>query len=344
MNFSLVCKSWRGLISQVYQINGARKQLYCPSSFSCSGRNKVRLLYSVKPPRSIEYAALNKVGHSVHGNELNFPELQKVKIVGSCDGIICLEEGINVYLWNPTTTEIRTLMKPKGFQSMLMFYGFGLDPTLDDYKVILGNSVEEGGMKTLKVAVFKLREGIWSSKHGLDYMQVSGQGHYLDGALHWTEMRRVWPHPPVPGTRIVSLCLTDEVFKESLQVADLTGGQIYISERIARAENGLVLYMYGLNSIKIWLSKTYKVKTSWMNVIHLDLKFGGPGALRTTNIEPIFYSEDGKLFVSLDGKELVVYDREKKGFRTAFVCSGLAHEPVLYIDSLISPFKGLGIC
>ncbi|KAI9126996.1 hypothetical protein K1719_001555 [Acacia pycnantha] len=85
-----------------------------------------------------------------------------VKIIGSRNGLVCLEirENIlasspsSVFLWNPATTDAREVPRSRITDSCV--FGFGFSPSLNDYKIV---AIARG--MDLRVEVYSLSRDSW---------------------------------------------------------------------------------------------------------------------------------------------------------------------------------------
>ncbi|OMO83226.1 hypothetical protein COLO4_22628 [Corchorus olitorius] len=89
--------------------------------------------------------SIEKVENVLIEENIQFPSLSNSGdlpvVAGSCNGILCLLNAINVALWNASTREFKsippsTAKRPTNVQSpMSHCVGFGFDSITDDYKV-----------------------------------------------------------------------------------------------------------------------------------------------------------------------------------------------------------------
>ncbi|KAK9911035.1 hypothetical protein M0R45_034961 [Rubus argutus] len=345
VRFRCVCKSWRALISDSHLV---MKHLSCSVSGVKSSGCCSRLIFSTVPLQSLDYAALNDAVGPVARSELCLPgPLGCMRIVGSCNGLVCLEGNRGcVVLWNPSTRETRVLPVLNILHLGIMFYGFGYDSTIDDYKVILG--LKSVAASTTTVAIFTLKTGLWRAVHAGGYVKLNGQGCLINGALHWVEMK--WAETvvihPVLSSRIMSFGLAEETFQELMPLSYLTKDQIYTSARIGNTGNCLFVYLYSDNAITIWVMKEYRVMDSWTKVIHVpevSLSRFPPRLGPLAFLNPICILENSEVLMNFNGLDLVLYNPNERAFRNALETPAyLAHEPAMYVESLVSPITGKG--
>ncbi|KAF7150718.1 hypothetical protein RHSIM_Rhsim02G0055500 [Rhododendron simsii] len=108
-----------------------------------------------------------------------------VRIVGSCDGLVCVATDSQIFIWNPSTRKSKRLTDMP--HPTFISYGFGYDESTDDYKVAgffgkFGTSGFE-----VEVKVYALRTPSWRRiEVSAHRVPSDGLGTYLNGALHWT--------------------------------------------------------------------------------------------------------------------------------------------------------------
>ncbi|KAJ4824994.1 hypothetical protein Tsubulata_035244 [Turnera subulata] len=156
---------------------------------------------------------------------LSFPTVKYVRLLGSCNGLVCLAVRHNqsavdqIVVWNPFTGIYRKLQdiciknRKRKLQDIddrrICAYGFGYDSAADDYKVFIATKPAPEGVK---VEVFSLRIGFWkeveTADPGKDVEHIP-EGHevglFVKGALHW--------HVLIGGkTKIIAFDLAKEKF------------------------------------------------------------------------------------------------------------------------------------
>ncbi|XP_026453048.1 F-box protein At3g07870-like [Papaver somniferum] len=201
----LVCKPWRNLV--------------CHSSFSQqhldhllhndSGKS-INVIFNADKPRinssECYWFSYNEENLSPSIRRIDLtPELRSYSIVGSCNGLICLNHESLIVICNPITKEYVTLPKLEkenvtGWKQCLLT-GFGYHPVTNEYKVIsinLPNSAEVevytlGSDGWRNVGKFKGRPGSFLDRLGV----------FANGALHWVDAGK---------QAIVTFNLADEKF------------------------------------------------------------------------------------------------------------------------------------
>ncbi|VVB11778.1 unnamed protein product [Arabis nemorensis] len=82
-----------------------------------------------------------------------------LRVAGSCNGLVCVYDMVDVYLINPTTRMIRTLTPPQGNK---LSVGFGRDVVTGTYKVATVYGFDDDRVETL---VFELATNEWRWRH-----------------------------------------------------------------------------------------------------------------------------------------------------------------------------------
>ncbi|PRQ57332.1 putative F-box domain-containing protein [Rosa chinensis] len=358
MRFRCVCKSWRALISQSYFVT--KHFNYASKRFT---ENTSRLLISTSPLKSLDCEAsmlsldcealkdLNDDGDAhLAIRKLEFPVMfpnsSRRNIVGSCNGLICVEIDLkDMVLWNPCTGQSNLLPKRPGQVSSQLcgvgydlttkFSGFGYDSTNDDYKVVRGYNYRVTGSEETVVQVFSLKSGSWRTHEGLSYFGLVGPGCLLNGALHWPET--IFDHFDPTDSRIISFDLAQEKFREMLPLPSQAGFECYFV-----CGDCLGVYEYSdpnneFVRFRIWMMKEYGVKESWtevasLDILHKDAEF--------SLLMPLCILENGEGLIAnrYDFQSLVLYSFKEQTFRNVFKTHNKWNfDAVIYRETLVSP-------
>ncbi|KAK4256275.1 hypothetical protein QN277_009160 [Acacia crassicarpa] len=120
-------------------------------------------------------------------------------IVGSCNGLLCLEiHDFNqsphpLSLWNPATTAVRHV--PRTITDFCDFYncvtGFGFSPIVNDYKIVRTYAVFYDVVT--KVEVFSLNRGTWKAIDigNLKGVRLNSETVTANGAIFWSGVKLV---------------------------------------------------------------------------------------------------------------------------------------------------------
>ncbi|PRQ57348.1 putative F-box domain-containing protein [Rosa chinensis] len=290
MRFRCVCKPWRALISQSHFVT--KHFNYASKGFT---ENTSSLLISMNPyiyceaskDLSLDCEALKELKDDGDAHlairklefPVMFPDSSIRKIVGSCNGLICVEiDQKDMVLWNPCTGQSNLLPKPTGHVTLklcgvgydltMKFCGFGYDLTNDDYKVVTGYSHRVRGSEETVVQVFSFKSGSWRTHKGLSYFCLEGPGCLSNGALHWA--LTIFNDFRQTDSRTISFDLAEEKFQEMIPLPSQAGFRCHFIPGECRR-----VYTYGflhneIIRLKIWMMKEYGVQDSWTEVASLD--------------------------------------------------------------------------
>ncbi|CAL9013462.1 unnamed protein product [Prunus brigantina] len=341
LRLQCVCKSWRALISDSHFV---MKHLIHAEA-TCSINNSLTLFLSSTRLYSIVSIGLDKDHVHVANRELDLPvkipDILITRIVGSCNGLICLQVNCtNIVIWNPCTGHSKLLPKPYYLLSGFLFFGFGYDSTTDDYKVIRGSRTALS--KETLVEVFSLRTNSWWRRSNKDhgYVCLNGKGCFFNGALYWVELQ--WAGGPRPiGSRILSFDLAEEKFQETVSLPYLGKEENYVFAGIGVSRNSLFVYSDPMGSdLRIWVMKEYRVRESWAEPIEIYLGQILQDEVDESFLRPLCILESGEVLLDYNRNILVLYNPKGKTFRS--IAIGTQSDVAMYMETLISPATGRG--
>ncbi|KAJ0691891.1 putative F-box domain-containing protein [Helianthus annuus] len=216
---------------------------------------------------------------------------KKCKIVGSCNGILCVceygtgEHGARLYLWNPSIR--RKVTVP--FISWVD--GFGFDPIIDDYKILriskAGSSVYTVKTRTCRVIASPI--SLFSSWKSYQCI--------FNGALHWTVKRYLTRD--IRHYYIMTFDLSSEVFS-TIELPEPS----WKTRLVTVIKGSLAVISTKPDYSMIWVMREYNNIASWSVVSELN---SNPfkGAQRVVPITP----NDELLCISFKYyKEILVYN------------------------------------
>lgn len=324
--FQCVCKPWNDLIPEI-------------------DTNRFRLLYSPllanpNPLLSIDYEALNKGNDGVAITKLQCPDVVKrntsLKFLGSCNGLVCLEmeEQDGIVLWNPSTRETKLFSKPPPIGNESQFYGFGYDPSTEDYKVMMGHSDH---MKTV-IEVFSVKRNTWRAHMDLCCVDLSfhDQGCFLNGALHWIKLGYM-------SSSIISFDLAQESFMETVPLPHCEPGDTKDLTSLGIGTTRNCLFVHSgpdTSDFNIWVMKEFGVRESWTKVLNIPSEIIGRKHGHGEHcLKPLCILHSGEVLMEHDGNRLVLYNPQVMTFRK-IIKEDKDHSPietVAYIETLVSP-------
>ncbi|GFP90674.1 F-box/kelch-repeat protein at3g06240 [Phtheirospermum japonicum] len=229
------------------------------------------------------------------------PDAEK-RIVGSCNGLVCLSLSRHtVILVNPATRISRILpnSSPNNFYLAFKYYdisySLGYDEIHSDYKVVEIMHFSHSYVFWTRVKVYSMRTNSWK-----DLMNWPGgdtcsrSGKFLNGSLHWS----------VGGfgkCGIVSLDLATETFillplpNNPLDIDDALVVEVDILGGCVAVYCNYDAYM------DVWV-----MKESWTRVVQIPF-FMDLSAHEFVVPHPLFLSVDGKILMNY-GSSLKIYD------------------------------------
>ncbi|KAF5470036.1 hypothetical protein F2P56_010587 [Juglans regia] len=264
LRFRRVCKSWNSIISSPYFIAthlkyGPRRGYYllCQTMF-----------------RQIHEPSCTVVCGRTYDriSELELP-FTHVGIVGSCNGLLCVESrGFRrLSLWNPSIARFKILPAPclaRGYKSFT--YGFTYVSEENDFKIVK-ISYSEFTTTLPRAQVYTLSSNSWRRidepiplkpdaliyKIGCNYLPCP----FIAGALHWI-VRSKGSNDWRGNKKILSFDLRDEKFGEIA----LPSSYFYYDdgwEYLGLFKGKLASFSFANCRIGIWVMTDYGMAESW---------------------------------------------------------------------------------
>ncbi|KAL6195344.1 hypothetical protein ACLB2K_030963 [Fragaria x ananassa] len=264
---------------------------------------------------------IDNVGGDDENHELLVTEVSRVgnfrgSSVFYSNALMLFGSNERFLLFNPETRESKVVpVFPKlgqwsSFDGML--YGFGFDPSNQDYKMF---------------GVYSLKTGYWRViEKAYPYQCVPNgvQGKLLNGGIHWLVYRN---HRDVSSMVLLSVVLAEEEVREIPLPPHfhIRGGDVYLS-----VFRDCLCMILGYGE-EVWVMKEYGVRESWIKIrISIPLCEWVHSGFRKK-----YY--DLLLLEDVENK-LVLLNFDKNTFRNLSICGvpevGYA---VVYLESLVSP-------
>ncbi|KAI9108831.1 hypothetical protein K1719_020136 [Acacia pycnantha] len=189
IRFQCVCKDWKNLIQN-------------PSFIA----DHLEHATHQNPSLLLEYIEINipsrwrlnllDCGMQVRGVQNNY--LRSASIVGSCNGLLCLEihefnRSPSLSLWNPATTAVRHVPRTRtgisDFDDCVT--GFGFSPIVNDYKIV--RTYAGFYNEFTQVEVFSLNRGTWKGMDSENLKEVTLKSETVtaNGAIFWSGVNLV---------------------------------------------------------------------------------------------------------------------------------------------------------
>ncbi|XP_059630424.1 F-box/kelch-repeat protein At3g06240-like [Cornus florida] len=214
-----VCKSWYSLISDSQFVKTYLDRLIACPDLLKQRQHILILTHPILSKRPYAFTLESAVADDNVGDIVpsavkldymaeikNYTFSSYTKVIGSCDGLLCLRIGSTAsYVFNLSTRESKRIPEPDFkfcYWSSFYILGFGYDQSVHDYKLVAGAKK--------RFYVYSLRTDSWKKVQDLPYNHLPkpfSSGILLNGAIHWlfSSKRR---------SKIVALCFADEKFWE----------------------------------------------------------------------------------------------------------------------------------
>ncbi|XP_043721165.1 F-box protein CPR1-like [Telopea speciosissima] len=241
-------------------------------------------------------------------------------ILASCNGLVCMfdDDGVvslfskkNVYdtfLWNPSTRTHKKLpFTPIEFPinagyAHVTAYGFGYDPTTDDYKVIrvLQFYPRNGLFRDSKyivseVNVYSLSTNSWRRIKDIPFLSIEHRlGVFTNSAFHWVVYRKTGDMGPNTAPNvIVSIDVKDDVYRE-VPLPDFVDDTFHMAIGVLGGQL-CMLSNFSRVCVELWVMKDYGVRDSWEKQFSIEQ----PLVLGYFDkyIRPICYSKKGEVLL-----------------------------------------------
>ena len=333
IRFKCVCKSWFSLISH--------NPHFANSHFEITAATHTRRILFTSTSElqtlSIDLEASLNVG-CASLNHLTFMPLSYlyIRINVSCRGFIFLHRSSEICLWNPSTgvhkqiplSPIDSNLDAKYF---CYLYGFGHDPSTDDYLVVLMSYDTALANISSHLEFFSLRANAWKEIEGthFPYMNASDDprvGSLFNGAIHWLAFRHDLPMNNVivafdlMERKLLELSLPDDFYYEPT-FCDLWVFREFLS-----------ICVMGDDTVEIWVMKEYKVRSSWTKTLVLSCS-----SIPIHYFSPICCTKRGDIIGTDGGSGLVKYDGKGHLLEHRSYCNNpRGSQVVMYTESLLS--------
>lgn len=331
LKFRSVCKSWLSLISSPEFMKTHLKISSYNSIYSHNyiilGRSSDSLDLYTSPL----YYQTAEIG-SMDTVALDYPLSQPVsmlRIVGSCNGLVCLVLGLNtVIILNPATKKSRELP----ISSTNVFdteYGFAYDESNDEYKVV------ESGWIIADMVEIKTHVKVYSSKtdscriiDGPPGFVFIGSGVFVNGAIFW---KVLYPRNKPRDWYIVAQDITTERF----ELLDKPQYETGVVNALLMVSGGrLCLCLSYLTHLDIWVLGEDVNGEYWTKLVRV------PYSLDLSNhryIRPntLLISENGGVLLSY-GSDILMYEPSKT-CEIHTLRDNIEFETATYTESFVSP-------
>ncbi|XP_057792516.1 F-box/kelch-repeat protein At3g06240-like [Salvia miltiorrhiza] len=317
IRFTAVSKSWRSLITSP-NFNSVHLS---------NAKNRALLRRYDKHDKHehyhlLEFAAKNGAFGINSCSEFEFPLKSQIgyfRIVGSCDGLVCLTDDFFLYpsqpviLWNPSVRNRvilpQAITNPKGPHIVVL--GFGVANGV--YKVVrlvyCRKPDDYGFGVPPQAEIFSLGAGRWRKVWGFDIklriLEFMWCQVLLNGVVHWLGYEPI-DDDHSSRSSILAFEIDNEVFGE-VMLPDLLAKEAVNSLCLFASEGSLALVKYSsaseIEACDVWIMKEYGVKKSWMKLYRIDLAGG---------FERVVGFRNGEALLAIQGLDLVAYNLESR--------------------------------
>lgn len=337
-----VCKSWNSLISDC---NFVKKHLQISTLnpkliIIKMEHSRFSLSPMVYPLRSFFTAV------TTDGTKINYPvnsENNFVRIVGSCNGILCLSHGRFPVVWNPSIGKHKILPSFEIPNQAVWAnqWGFGYDNLTDNYKVVGGFSygwIHNIVFKT-QLNVLTVGTDSWRLiKEFPYYVSFSGSGKFVSGTINWMVSTGLSPSMKVLSKNIVSVDLRTESYQEISQPDYGEGVKALLGLDVLK--DCLCFLCSRVDKFTdIWLMKEYGNRESWTRLFTVPTM----GVHKSfTYVRALSVFDDDRVileFLEKNKSKLAVYDSSNGTFKLQDnkKFTHLMLQKEIYVESLISP-------
>ncbi|XP_043702438.1 F-box protein CPR1-like [Telopea speciosissima] len=311
VRFKCVCKPWCALI-----IDPAFVKMHL--SRSLASNSNLSLIFRGSYLYSVDLDACEQQPAVELDHPLKTPNYGTA-VVGSCNGLLCIyntEEDI--FLWNPSTRRhqklpITPIEFPRAFGiCRFIVYGFGYDPTTDDYKLVRVVQFygDDDYCCDSEVKVYTLSTKSWRRIGDMPFHLSYKHGHGVltNFALHWVAKREM--RPDTVSSFIVSFDLQDEEYRE-VPLPDFVDDKFHMNVGVLGGQLCLLCNFFMVR-VEIWVMKDYGLRDSWTKQFLIEQ----PSVIRSFEyLKPVCYSKNGELILEKDLKGLVLYDPRRQRAR-----------------------------
>ncbi|XP_042515310.1 F-box protein CPR1-like [Macadamia integrifolia] len=312
LRFRCVCKPWCALIT-----DSAFIKMHLTQSLATN----TNLTLIVNKSKSIDLYSVD-----LDACELNqpfkSPIFRPTDILGSCNGLLCISNCNNdMYLWNPSTRSHHKL--PSTPTDYIPYhcaaYGFGYDPTTDDYKLIRVWQFYRNDDNSWhsEVKVYSLSTNSWRMIGDMPFPPIKRQwvcGVLANSALHWVAnvdlvLAKVSPGHHESGLGlIVSFDLKDEEYRE-VPLPDFMDDVDIVDDKflmkVGVLEGQLCLLINFSIRVEIWVMKDYGVRDSWLKQFSNERRDVIQNFFKVT---PVCYLKNGEVILRGSHRPLLLYD------------------------------------
>ncbi|KAI3783308.1 hypothetical protein L1987_42386 [Smallanthus sonchifolius] len=315
LQFRCVSKHFRSIISDAHFIKSHLKKAESLSTHH-------RILVPSYPLLSLNYnLSPTDINASVEHNCPFLNPRNVIKILGSCNGLVCIIDGSrDLTIYNPST---RRYFKP--LQSLPQVLSCSNESNQTEYVYGFGYRSNPYDLKVVRFPRF-------ARDSGYIYDFIDTAGTFLNGSLHWLARHSNNENQ----NRVIA---SFDVSKETFRDACLPPQEPILPYYMLGVLNGC---LYALcdgvyhTKVEVWLMKEYGSVNSWSKFIKIrvDMWTG-----HISYIRPLISVSDDEIVVEIDLQSYGIYNGRKKTFRRVKGVGNLKWfgDATVYVESLLSP-------
>ncbi|KAK9167633.1 hypothetical protein Scep_002824 [Stephania cephalantha] len=345
LRFKSVCKAWRTLIEEHFFVEKHFEQLQRgantrPDSIMFVNYNDSRLysldIESLSLSCDEEQVELPEKVLRSHNYLLGLSSTYNMLLLlGSCNGLICMQNGKSISLWNPCTrTYSQVVYPPKDTQFVrTMTFGFGYDAKVKDYKLVritcFHDQLEQQNASEVKVLT--LSTNTWRRLYYVPYNVGSTPGKLINGALHWIDVYR---------NLLICFNVEEEKVKEMAKPVYMTNNKVR-NVRVFELAGCLALVCRSTkkgSDIEVWVMKEYGLENSWTKMFSIDLKRLPCSSFRphcSCSIRPLHILKNNEGILLGRNNSLVLFKPNGNGYQNFYGLSSLVSSFLTYRGSLV---------
>ncbi|XP_059650515.1 F-box protein At3g07870-like [Cornus florida] len=309
-----VCKNWQYLILQDHpyftKIRLSRPNLTTDIVFW--GRDE-EFFYLLDLSEVSNYVGPMRLRIKFNFSNLSIPHLENV---GSCNGLICLNDSHNVYISNPILGECVALPKPIIESNPFgVRYLFGFSPTTGHYKVL--RFIRNCTGYYSETEVYTLGTVTWRYVGRLLPPGQRAETVNLNGAIHWM----------TPGDKANKKIFSFDVAEEQIRLIPPPNffthntynrrmGLGVLGNCLCISFNSDNNYSCNGHYLDMWSMKEYGVAESWtkVRILRTSIPSGMEGSLAHHCLYPITLWKDGEILFESDLHILLSYNPKNGRF------------------------------
>lgn len=316
IRFTAVSKSWKSLITSPNFISAHLSNTKIRTLLRRYDKHDKHEHYSL-----LEFTAKSGSFGVNSLPEFEFPFKSQIgyfRIVGSCDGLVCLTDDFFLYpsqpviLWNPSVRNHvvlpQAITNPKGPHIVVL--GFGVaDRVYKVVRLVYCRKPDDYGFGVPpKAEIFSVGTRAWREVSGFDIklriLEFMWCQVLLKGVVHWLGYEPIDDRSS--RSSILAFNIGTEVFSE-VMLPNVLAKEAVMSLCLFSNGDSLSVVKYSsasdIEACDVWTMKEYGVKESWTKLYSIDLNKG---------FERVVGFRNGEALLAYQGLDLVTCNLETR--------------------------------